>query len=114
MIALKSGLLYCGIEPNTAGFPVYANRASAGSWEEVELTELPGGHGQFSVRFVAANRQLTMTPSGALESRPAGSVGSWETLYATTQPDGAKFLYRIDPDKPFPFIVRMLMIEEKP
>ncbi len=65
---------YLGIEPGTTR--VYADRAALGWWEDVALTSHP--EGWYDVRFIAANRQLTVTPTGSLESRIAGAIGEWE------------------------------------
>jgi hypothetical protein len=97
-----------GVEPNTGpSFPVYTNRDSIGGWEEVTLT--PHDNGTFDVIFVAANRQLSITPPGKLESRPIGAVGGWETFYATTQPEGVNFLYRYEGNT----LVNLLLLEEQ-
>lgn len=76
-----------------AQFPVYADRPTVGVWEEGELTE--HGDGLFDFRFLAADRQLSLTPTG-LESRAAGSFGGWEQVYATQQPDGGALVYRYE------------------
>jgi hypothetical protein len=76
------------------GFPVYSNRTDIGAWEEAEMT--PHGAMQFDVRFLVTNRQLTIDPTGHLQSRPAGQIGAWELLFATTQPDGSSLLYRFE------------------
>lgn len=102
VFAKKDGK-YVGVQPGTT--TVYADRSSGGSWEEVELT--PRGDGFFDARFVAADVQLCMTPTGALEPRPAGMVGVWESLYATDQPDGSSLLYRLDGDR----LVNVLTLE---
>lgn len=92
-----------GIEPTprpgTSGdaqFPVYTNRDAVGAWEEAELTA--HADGTFDARFLSANKQLSMTPSGELESRAAGQIGAWETFFATDQPDGSSLLYRFEGD----------------
>lgn len=78
-IGLRLNGKYLGIEPGT--LTVYANRDALGSWEAAEVTTHPTF---VDVRFVAANRQLTITPGKALESRPAGAIGEWEELFLST------------------------------
>lgn len=53
---------------------------------------------RYDARFVKADRQLAINPDGGLESRPAGSIGLWESFAATTQPDPdvAHLLYRVN------------------
>jgi hypothetical protein len=91
-VFVKRGGLYTGIDPGDKVHRVYADRRAPGAWEEVELTQ--DGH-VFRARYVAADRVLAITPDG-LESRPAGTAGAWESLHATTQPDGTHFLYRTE------------------
>lgn len=91
-IALKLKGKYLGLEPGTE--QPYANRDAIGGWEEIELTQHKDGY--FDALFIAANRQFTLTPDGDLQSRPAGTFGSWESFFATEQPDGSKLCYRID------------------
>lgn len=83
---IRGALLYrgqfLGIEPGTT--TVYADRPVAGEWELAEFLEHHSGF--FSVRFVAANRLLTITPDGTFESRPAAAPGAWETFYAAYLP----------------------------
>lgn len=97
-VVIKMGDRYLGVDPtpipgkvDDARFPVYSDRGSAGEWEEAEVMEHDGG--RFDVRFIASNRQLSVTPYG-VESRTAGSFGVWELPYATNQPDGSSLLYR--------------------
>lgn len=90
-VYLRQGSHYIGIAPNTTN--VYADRPAGGAWEEVELRQRAGG--LFDALFVAADRQLSLTPGG-LESRPADTGGAWELAYATTQPDGSSLLYRVE------------------
>lgn len=85
---------YVGCDPVDAAHAVYADRLQGQAWEAILLTK--HADGSFDARFEAAGRQLTLTPDGRLESRPAGAVGAWETFFATAQPDGSAFLYRID------------------
>jgi hypothetical protein len=93
-VALRLNGKVIGIDPSTGPyFPVYADRDQVGAWEEGELTAQPGI--AFDFRFLAANRQLTITPDGRLESRSRGAIGLWELLYATDQPDGSAFVYRV-------------------
>jgi len=74
---------YLGIDPGDPTHAVYANRDALGPWEDVAVTS----HGAWvDVRFLAANRQLCLTPEGNLESRPAGAIGAWEQLTLTTEP----------------------------
>jgi hypothetical protein len=80
-----------------ARYPVYADK----------LTKHTDG--RFDVRFLAANRQLSITPFG-LESRVAGTFGLWEMVYATDQPDGSSLLYRLDRQT----LVTVLTIEALP
>lgn len=109
-VGIRSEGKAIGIDPATGPtFPVYANRDAVGDWEEAQLTSHPNG--QFDVLFLATNRQLTITPDGRLESRPGGSVGGWELLYATQQPDGSALLYRLLPGN---VPSRMLTIEAHP
>lgn len=109
-VGIRSEGKAIGIDPATGPtFPVYANRDAVSDWEEAELT--PHASGQFDVRFITTNRQLTITPDGRLESRPGGSVGAWELLYATQQPDGSALLYRLLPGG---VPSRMLTIEARP
>lgn len=84
---------YIGLQPGTAD--VYADRDTAGSWEELALTKHADGK-TFDVLLKAADKQLSQNLSGGLESRPKGTGGSWETFYATEQPDGSKLLYRLE------------------
>lgn len=100
-IYLKLAGDYLGLSPEgrsdrsiqgDAKFEPYADRHAGGPWEELELTQHEGG--KFDARFIAANRQLSY--NHLLESRVAGTVSEWETFYATTQPEGTNFLYRID------------------
>ena len=93
-VSLRSGRGFLGIDPATgdADFPVYDDRPEAWSWERAELTAQ--GAGMFSVRFLAANRQLSLMEDGRFESRPAGDIGPFELVYATEQPDGTSFAYR--------------------
>lgn len=76
-----------------AQFPVYADRASGGAWEAVDLTKHDGG--TFDARFVASGRNLSLTPAG-LETR--STVGAWETVRAHEQPPdwSTILLYRSD------------------
>jgi len=94
--------LFLGVSPNPAtlksgddAFPVYSDRATGGAWEECEVVQ---NGSSFNVRFVAANRALSMTPEGLLQSRPAGTAGPWESFQAMTQPDGTNLLYRREKD----------------
>jgi hypothetical protein len=89
-----------GIDPtpkpgaiDDARYPVYSDKDQFGVWEAAELTK--HADGRFDVRFLAANRQLSLTPFG-LESRVAGTFGPWEMQYATDQPDGSSLLYRFE------------------
>lgn len=97
-VALRVNGKYIGVDPATGlQFPVYTNRTSAGEWEELLLTAHGGG--LFDLKFIAANRQLTLTPAGGLESRMAGAVGVWEQFFITTQPEfpqGPSLLYRYE------------------
>jgi hypothetical protein len=80
-IGLRRSGTYLGIDPGDPAHAVYTNRTAFGSWEEAELTQ----HGAwYDVRFLAANRQLCITPEGRLESRPAGAIGEWEQLQVVT------------------------------
>lgn len=72
---------------------VYADRDAGAAWEEVELTPL--GDGEFGARLVAADRQLSIQPDGSLETREAGTLGAYERLRATSQPEGLNLLYRV-------------------
>ena len=81
---------YLGVEPGTIN--VYNDRQHGGEWEQVELK--PIELGRFVAHFVAANQELSITPSGVLETRPAGTNGPWEQVRATNQPEGVSFLYR--------------------
>ncbi len=94
-VALRLNGKAIGIDPlsGLAAFPIYADRDQVGDWEEGELTALAGN--AFAFRFLASNRQLSLTPSGRLESRYAGWVGVWEMFFATQQPDGIAILYRV-------------------
>jgi hypothetical protein len=99
-VYLKLNNKYIGVDPTPiprktgdSAFPVYQDRNSGGAWEEVELTKRDNG--QFDARFIAANRQLSLSSNG-LESRGAGTFGTWELIYATEQPDGIKLAYRAD------------------
>lgn len=99
----KLGGRYVGCSPTPipkrsgdAAFMPYHDREHGGSWEEIELTPHDGG--RFDAVFVAAGRQLAIAPGGLLESRPLGSVGSWELVYATAQPDGSSLIYRMGDD----------------
>jgi hypothetical protein len=103
-----------GIDPtpkagtiDDARYPVYADKDQIGAWETAELTK--HADGRFDVRFLAANRQLSITPFG-LESRVAGTFGLWEMVYATDQPDGCSLLYRLDGQT----LVTVLTIEALP
>jgi hypothetical protein len=96
-----------GIDINDPRFAVYSDRDSVGEWENVILTA--HGSGKFDVRFVATNRQFTVTPWAAFESRPAGAIGGWELFYATRQPDGSALLYRFEEGN---HLVAALTIEE--
>jgi hypothetical protein len=91
-VYLKKNGLYVGADP-AAPDVVYADRTAGGGWEQIEMT--PHDQGQFDLLLVAANRQLSFTPTG-LETRAAAAVGAWELPYATSQPDGAAFCYRLD------------------
>lgn len=71
---------YLGVDPGDPS-RVYADRAKGGAWEEVAITPHPDGW--VDVRFLAANRQLCITPDGTLETRPAGAIGAWEQLIAS-------------------------------
>ncbi len=74
-VGLRRTGKYLGIDPHDPTFRVYADRNALGSWEEIVITS----HGGYvDVRFMAANRQLCITPTGQLESRPAGAIGEWE------------------------------------
>lgn len=53
-----------------------AGRTAIGAWEEVKISPHPND--LFDVRFLAANRTLTLTPWGTLETRPPGTFGEWE------------------------------------
>lgn len=75
-------------------FPLYADRDQVSAWEEGELTKHDNGV-DFDLRYLGANRQLSLTPAGP-QTRAAGIVGAWETLQATEQPDGTKLLYRVE------------------
>lgn len=100
-VFLRRHGLYLGVDPTAvkgklgdAAYPVYADRQTGGLWENIELT--PHDDGTFDACFVAASRQLSITPTGS-ESRPAGGIGGWETLRAATQPgDNLSILYRCD------------------
>jgi hypothetical protein len=81
---IKNGK-YIGVEPGT--IKVYADRPVGAEWEDVEITKRDNG--QYGVRFVAANLQLSIQPSGTLETRPAGTDGPWEQLSIETAADGA-------------------------
>jgi hypothetical protein len=106
---VKTAQFYTGINPTAqtkdlhghpltgdAQFPIYFNRPGqkneGGGWETAELTPHDGG--QFDVRYVDSNRQLSVDQFGAMTSRAAGAIGSDELFYATTQPDGSNLLYR--------------------
>jgi hypothetical protein len=106
---VKTAQFYTGINPTAqtkdlhghpltgdGEFPIYFNRPGqkneGGGWETVELTPHDGG--QFDVRYVDSNRQLSVDQFGAMTSRAAGAIGSDELFYATTQPDGSNLLYR--------------------
>lgn len=82
-------------------------RPAGGAWEEVELTEHADG---FSARFIAADVLLCMTPSGELQTRPAGSRGAWETVEVAEQPDPVKTLlmFRREPGS---FALPVLFVE---
>ena len=103
-VHLKRGNKFIGVDPSTPGV-VYADRDTGSEWERVELTKRSDGH--FDARFIAANRQLAMTPDGRLETRDAGAVGPWESFYATEQPDGAKFLYQTNGDTVGPVLLML-------
>ena len=90
-----------GVEPK-APYEVYADREAIGAWEEVVLTA--SHDGLVDVRFLAANRQLTVTPNGKLESRPAGEIGEWE-LFTRTGQVLSRAGYQLDIDGPPPIAV---------
>ena len=69
-----------GLEPGTE--TVYANRDAVGPWEDIIFTSHPDG--KLAARFRAANRLLSITPEGNLESRT--DLGPWELL-GHPQPD---------------------------
>jgi hypothetical protein len=73
-----------GVDPSDPSHVVYTNRDAVGAWEDVAVTR--HADGWVDVRFLAANRQLTITPAGQLESRPAGAIGEWEQF--TVSADG--------------------------
>ncbi len=110
-IFLRRNGHYLGVEPTpvpgrvgNAAYPVYANRDAGGGWEVAEATR----HDTWwDVRFVDANRQLTITPWG-LESRPAGAIGINEQLQLTEQPEGIALAYCVIDRRPLPL---MLTIE---
>jgi hypothetical protein len=88
-VYLKKSGKYVGCAPNSE--EVYADRQHGGAWEEVEL-EKKGD--RFIANLVAAQRVLSLEPNGTLSTRPAGTSGAYEQMYATTQPDGSNLLYR--------------------
>lgn len=83
---------YIGVDPSDPARFVYTDRASGGAWEELELTKHDDG--RFDIRFVAADLTLAIEPSGHLTTRPKGTYGSYEQLYACNQPEGYSILYR--------------------
>lgn len=96
-VGLKLNGKYLGIEPGTEA--VYADRNTLSEWEQAELTR-HGSSALWDLRFVAANRTLTITPDGKLESRAGGAFGAWEQLQVMVEVDGTKVLYR--PGTPVP------------
>lgn len=84
---------YIGVDPSRPD-AVYADRAAGGAWELLELQPRDGG--LFLVRFVEADRVLSIQPDGKLETRQAGTDGAYELLRATLQPEGVAILYRVD------------------
>jgi hypothetical protein len=92
-IYAKLGTHYIGVDPAKADV-VYHDRVAGGGWEALELTPKDGGH--FLATFGEAQRGLSIQNDGSLQTRPAGTDGAFELLYATTQPDGISILYRTD------------------
>lgn len=99
-----------GIDPTVTPIgKVYADRDQVGGWEELSLT-YHEDQKQFDARFIAADRQLTMTNDNRLESRVSGAIGVCELFFATKQPDGSGLLYRFDGMR----LVGILTIEDRP
>jgi hypothetical protein len=78
-----------------ARWPVRFDAPEAGAHETCELTQITD---KFFVRFIEANRTLTLLPDGQVETRVAGTQDEWESLFATEQPDGPFLLYRRNGD----------------
>lgn len=92
-VALKQHGRYVGIDPNDPAAVVYADRTARGPWEEADLTE----HPEFvDVRFLAADKQLTLPPGGGLRSNPSGVVNAWEQFTLTVDEVGAVRIGRSD------------------
>jgi hypothetical protein len=75
-----------------ARWPVHADRSAVGPHEEVEVVTLADSYS----RFTAANRMLSITRDGRLETRVAGTRGPWESLQAVLEPDGKRLVYRFE------------------
>lgn len=69
----------------------------------VVLTKHDRPPNTFDAAFVKANVQLSFQDDGSLQPRAAGTFGAWEQqqVFATTQPDGTNFLYRLDGTRMF-------------
>lgn len=69
----------------------------------VVLTKHDSPPNTFDALFVKANVQLSFQDDGSLQTRAAGTFGPWEQqqVFATTQPDGTNFLYRLDGTRMF-------------
>lgn len=72
-------------------------RDEAGAWEAVEAVPVSEG---YTLRFVAANRFLCLTPDGQLETRE--SAGLWETFRIAEQPPDWKTVLCFRQDGPRP------------
>lgn len=93
-VFLKRHGLYLGVDPAFPAF-VYGDRQHGAAWEEVLVTAHAGG--LIDVVFVAANRQLTITPDGQLETRIAGTFQEWEQLTVLPLPaSGLPLLRRVN------------------
>jgi hypothetical protein len=95
---------YTGVNPTPrpgagdARFPVYYARPNepdaGGPWETVEIEKKGNG---FAVRYVEANRQLSIQPNGKMETREAGTFGPFEVFQIRTEEGtGRNILYRDD------------------
>ena len=91
-VGLRLNGMAIGVDPDHPD-TVYHNRANVDAWEKCELTKHEEGH--FDVRFIAANRALSIEPDGTHSTRAPGTFNAFEQLYATTQPDGISLVYRV-------------------